>query len=65
MYVFFALKKWPDSREACRHLLETARVGLAPGFLFGKSSNSFLRLCICRDPKQLETALGRIVTALS
>ena len=65
MYVFFALPRWPDSREACRHVLETAHVGLAPGFLFGTASNSFLRLCICRDPKQLDTALGRIVAALA
>lgn len=64
MYVFFSLTSHPDSREACRHVLETARVGLAPGFLFGKSANAFLRLCICRDPKQLDDALGRIVKAL-
>jgi aspartate aminotransferase len=64
MYVFFSIPGHTDSREACRHVLDTARVGLAPGFLFGRASNAFLRLCICRDPKQLDEALGRIVKAL-
>jgi aspartate aminotransferase len=65
MYVFFALKSEPDSKVACRTILETARVGLAPGYLFGKSSRSFLRMCICRDPQQLEMALDRMVKTLA
>jgi len=51
------------SREAARRILEDARVGLAPGQLFGASAGTHLRMCICRDPAQLEDALGRIVAA--
>jgi aspartate/methionine/tyrosine aminotransferase len=64
MYAFFSIEGRPDSGAACRHVLETARVGLAPGYLFGKASRSFVRMCICRDPAQLETALDRMVGAL-
>jgi aspartate/methionine/tyrosine aminotransferase len=63
MYVFFSLADEPDSRVACRKILDDTRVGLAPGFLFGKASGGFLRMCICRDPAQLETALDRMVEA--
>ncbi|MDF2808976.1 MAG: aspartate aminotransferase [Microvirga sp.] len=63
MYVFFSLASEPDSRVACRTILEKARVGLAPGYMFGQASNNFLRMCICRDPAQLETALQRMVEA--
>jgi aspartate/methionine/tyrosine aminotransferase len=65
MYVFFEIASEADSRAACRRILETARVGLAPGYLFGESSRSYLRMCICRDPVQLETALGRIMEGVS
>jgi aspartate aminotransferase len=65
MYVFFSIAGEPDSRVACRTILETARVGLAPGYLFGESSRGFLRMCICRDPAQLETALQRMVEAFA
>ena len=41
-------------------LLETTRVGLAPGYMFGKASQAFLRMCICRNPEQLKIALERI-----
>ncbi len=64
MYVFFRLRGEPDSRAACRTILETARVGLAPGYLFGESGSAFVRMCICRDPAQLNTALDRIERAL-
>ncbi len=65
MYVFFRLRGEPDSRAACRMVLEQARVGLAPGYLFGDASAAFLRMCICRDPAQLTTALDRIERALN
>jgi aspartate/methionine/tyrosine aminotransferase len=53
-----------SSTEACRQVLERARVGLAPGHLFGKPAERFLRMCVCKDPKTLETALGRMAEAL-
>ena len=63
MYAFFSLASGTGSREAARRILEDARVGLAPGHLFGASAGTHLRMCICRDPAQLEDALGRIVAA--
>ena len=65
MYVFFRMRGEPDSRAACRMVLERARVGLAPGYLFGDASAAFMRMCICRDPAQLTTALDRIESALA
>ncbi len=64
MYVFFTIKGQPDSRAACMNILEKARVGLAPGALFGASASEHLRMCICRDPVQLKDALDRMVKAL-
>ena len=64
MYAFFQLASEPDSGAACRRILEAARVGLAPGSLFGEPARSYLRMCICRDPAQLETALARLCGAL-
>lgn len=65
MYVFFSLRGEADSRAACRLILEKSGVGLAPGYLFGEASRRFLRLCICRDEGQLETAFTRIRDALA
>ena len=63
MYVFFELKGEPDSKAACQRILESARVGLAPGYLFGDASRSFIRACICRDATQLSVAFDRIADA--
>ena len=65
MYVFFTIADQPDSRAACMNILEKARVGLAPGALFGRSASGHLRMCICRDPVQLQDALARMVKALA
>lgn len=65
MYVFFSLRDVEDSKAACRMILETAQVGLAPGYLFGEASRRFLRVCIFRDTAQLETAFHRIAEALT
>ncbi|MFO1169388.1 MAG: pyridoxal phosphate-dependent aminotransferase [Hyphomicrobiaceae bacterium] len=64
MYVFFSLKGVASSTDACRQVLEKARVGLAPGHLFGKPAERFVRMCVCKDPKTLETALGRMAETL-
>lgn len=64
MYAFFSLKGVPDAREACTMILEKARVGLAPGHLFGDASTSFIRLCVFRDPARLKVAVERMVEAL-
>lgn len=54
----------PDSKAACAKVLEAARVGLAPGYLFGDASRAFLRKCVMRDAKEFQTALDRMVAAL-
>lgn len=64
MYVMLAVAGEADSRQACNRILEEAHVGLAPGWLFGQSSNSFMRMCICRDPAEIADACRRIAAAL-
>ncbi|MDH6233957.1 aspartate aminotransferase [Mesorhizobium soli] len=64
MYAFFALEGESDSKTACAKVLEAARVGLAPGYLFGDASRAFLRMCVMRDAKEIQTALDRMVAAL-
>ena len=65
MYAFFALEGESDARRACADILEKARVGLAPGHLFGSSANAFLRMCVCRDRGQIATALDRMLDAMN
>ena len=66
MYAFFALEGESDARRACADILEKARVGLAPGHLFGQSSaTAFLRMCVCRDRAQIATALDRMADAMN
>lgn len=65
MYVFFSIEGEPDSAGVCRRLLEQARVGLAPGWMFGEASRAHIRMCICRDPGELEEACRRIAAALT
>ena len=61
MYAFFAVEGEADARKVCADILEKARVGLAPGYLFGSKANAFLRMCVCRERGQIETALGRML----
>jgi aspartate/methionine/tyrosine aminotransferase len=64
MYAFFALQGESDANAACTRILEEARVGLAPGHLFGDASKAFLRMCVMRNEKELGQALERMVAAL-
>jgi aspartate/methionine/tyrosine aminotransferase len=64
MYAFFRIEGIDDSRAAARLLLETARVGLAPGYLFGEPARAHLRLCVARDTGAIAAAAGRIAAAL-
>lgn len=64
MYAFFRLEGEEDSRVACRKVLEEARVGLAPGYMFGASSRAWLRMCVCRDTAVVREAGERIAAAL-
>jgi aspartate/methionine/tyrosine aminotransferase len=64
MYAFFALEGQPDARKACSDILEKARVGLAPGHLFGSASDAFIRMCVFRDIEQIRIAVDRMVDAM-
>lgn len=64
MYAFFRLEGEEDSRAACRRILEEARVGLAPGYMFGEASRAWLRMCVCRDTATVREAGERIAGAL-
>ena len=65
MYVFFEIDGLTDSRAACIEVLEKTRVGLAPGYFFGKGSESFMRICYCRSPDALGDAMDRLRPFLS
>ncbi len=64
MYAFFEIEGMEDSKQACKDILASSNVGLAPGYFFGEGSNKFLRLCYCRSPEQLHIAMERLKTAL-
>lgn len=64
MYAFFEIDGMEDSKQACLDILESSKVGLAPGYFFGKGSEKFLRLCFCRSPEQLQVAMERLKAAL-
>ena len=51
--------------RACADLLEKARVGLAPGHLFGPSGKAFIRMCVCREREQIATALERMLDTMN
>ena len=65
MYAFFRIEGQDDARAACGMILEQARVGLAPGFMFGDASRAFLRMCVCRDEAVVAEASERIARALA
>jgi len=64
MYAFFGLAEQPDAGKACAMILEKARVGLAPGHMFGASSSAFMRMCVFRDIDEIRVALDRMVDTL-
>lgn len=64
MYAFFEIDGMADSKKACLDILESSKVGLAPGYFFGKGSEKFLRLCYCRSPESLHAAMERLKAAL-
>lgn len=65
MYAFFRIAGEEDSKAACWRIIEEARVGLSPGYLFGDSSKAFLRMCVFRDTAEIARAVDRMVTALA
>ena len=64
MYAFFEIDGMPDSRAACRDILQRTSVGLAPGAFFGPGAESFVRACVCRAPEALTEAMRRLDAVL-
>lgn len=64
MYVFFSVEGEDDAAPVAQRFLDEAQVGLAPGWLFGEASRGHLRMCICRDPAEVEAACTRVASLL-
>ena len=64
MYVFFSVADQPDAQALCADLVSSAHVGLAPGGMFGAAFKDHVRMCVAREPEQIEIACQRIVSAL-
>ncbi len=65
MYAFFEVEGFTDTRTACLDILETTRVGLAPGTFFGSGAETYMRLCACRSPAVIEEAMASLAPALA
>lgn len=63
-YAFIEIDGMTNSLEFAKHLMATAKVGLAPGSAFGEGNESFVRICFAQEPATLETALERLTAAL-
>jgi aspartate aminotransferase len=64
MYAYFEIEGLADSKAAALEILRKAKVGLAPGAFFGPGSETYLRLCVARDPKILRRAMDRLAEGL-
>ncbi|MSP68205.1 MAG: aminotransferase class I/II-fold pyridoxal phosphate-dependent enzyme [Alphaproteobacteria bacterium] len=60
-YLFFRVDGMDDSRAAAHRLLDTAKVGLAPGTAFGPEGRGWLRLCFAVREATLRAALDRLL----
>lgn len=63
-YLFFTVEGESDTHRLTRRLVDEAQAGLAPGTAFGKGGEPFVRLCVARDPLQIEDACRRIAGVL-
>ena len=65
MYAFFPLApEGVNARDACLDLISTARVGLAPGSMFGNSTINYVRMCVARKTEVVAEACDRLASAL-
>ena len=57
----------PEHFETCETLtepiLQSARVFITPGFIFGKNGERFIRISLCAPVEKMQEALGRIKSA--
>lgn len=59
-YAFFRVEGIDDSLAFAKKLLQTAKVGLAPGSAFGPMGEGWLRMCFAREPAAMAEAVGRL-----
>ena len=64
-YVFPKFEGLTDSFAFCSWLVETRRVGLAPGSAFGLGGEGHIRLCFAVDESTLEQGLARLIEGWS
>ena len=60
-FFLFLKVDFDDATDLCMSILSKAKVALIPGKFFGKSGESFLRLCYARDREVLQEGLERLV----
>jgi aspartate/methionine/tyrosine aminotransferase len=65
MYAFFEVEGMTDSRVEAVRILQSCKVGLAPGYFFGPGSDGFLRICVARSAESLAAAMDRLAPALN
>ncbi|WP_350055127.1 pyridoxal phosphate-dependent aminotransferase [Nisaea sp.] len=59
-YAFFTVDGMDDSVDACKQIIDTCNVGLAPGSAFGPSGEGYLRLCYASAPERLTAAMDAL-----
>lgn len=67
-YAYLQIDGLTDSLGFAKSLVQTARVGVAPGAAFAGGDDrdeGYLRLCFAQDPARLKTALDRLAIALN
>jgi aspartate/methionine/tyrosine aminotransferase len=64
-YLFPRVNGLNDSFAFCKKLLETTKVGLAPGVAFGAGGEGSIRICYAADMSILEPAMQRLGEFLS
>jgi aspartate aminotransferase len=63
-YLFPRIDGLDDSFGFCRRLLESTRVGLAPGVAFGAGGEGSIRICYAAERSILEPAMERLTKFL-
>ncbi len=63
-YVFPQIEGLKDSFAFCRRLLETEKVGVAPGVAFGAGGEGSIRICYAAERDILKTGMKRVARFL-
>jgi aspartate/methionine/tyrosine aminotransferase len=61
----FEVAQFSDDFEFCKHAIDVAGVGFAPGSAFGKGGENLVRLCHLRSHDVLERAIHQLKTLLN